>query len=122
MSRGANFGWNLPPGVRECDIPGNRPKDAEVELYVVLTQGEVDDLRDNGDWDEEEIKNQLLDQKPRPTHRELKKRISERIKKIEEDSRFQDESALVEVNAPLALIQVHLKSEHQALKWVLENL
>ena len=116
-----NFGWDLPPGVRECDIPGNRPQDAEVELYIVLTQGEVDDMHDDG-WDLAEIKRQLLDQKPRPTHREMQKRIHERIKVIEKDDRFQAPDAQVQINAPLALIQVSFKAEHRALKWVLENL
>ena len=28
------FGWNLPPGVRASDIPGNRPEDEEWERIV----------------------------------------------------------------------------------------
>ena len=29
-----DFGWDLPPGVRECDIPGNRPEDIEYEKLM----------------------------------------------------------------------------------------
>ena len=44
-----------------------------------------------------------------------------RIKEIEGDSRYRDQPALVQVNAPLALIQVRLKSERQTLLWVMDN-
>jgi hypothetical protein len=40
------------------------------------------------------------------------------ILKIETDSRFRDKPALVQVNAPLALIQVEMKARHQALSEV----
>ena len=36
---------NLPPGVSEHDLPGSRPEDQEVELTIVLSKGEIDDLR-----------------------------------------------------------------------------
>ncbi len=36
---------NLPPGVNESDIPGNRPQDQEVEISILLTVGEVRALR-----------------------------------------------------------------------------
>jgi len=39
---------------------------------------------------------------------------------IEADSRFQAEPALVQVNAPLALIQVEMKAQHALAKQVLE--
>ena len=45
-----------------------------------------------------------------------------RIRHIEKDSRFQDEPADVFINAPLALIQVELTSEHRALRAVLKIL
>jgi len=35
---------NLPPGVNESDIPGNRPEDQECEVVVLLAQYEIDDL------------------------------------------------------------------------------
>ena len=36
---------NLPPGVTEAMIPGNRPEDQEVEIVMVFTEGEIKDLR-----------------------------------------------------------------------------
>lgn len=35
---------NLPPGVNERMIPGNRPEDQEVEVELVLTVGDLDAL------------------------------------------------------------------------------
>lgn len=43
-----------------------------------------------------------------------------RKRNIEEDSRFKDKPANAFVNAPLALIQVHLKAEHHVLDVVLK--
>ena len=37
---------NLPPGVTEGMLPGNRPEDQEVELTLIFTVGEIEDLRD----------------------------------------------------------------------------
>jgi len=48
--------------------------------------------------------------------------IEARIATIEEDSRFQDKPAQVQVNAPLALIQVGMKGELCGLRWVLGKL
>lgn len=48
--------------------------------------------------------------------------ILARIARIEADSRWQagqKKPALVEVNAPLALIQVALDTERRTLRWVL---
>ena len=45
-----------------------------------------------------------------------------RIEEIEADSRFKAKAALVQVNAPLALIQTALHAEHATLKKVLEML
>ena len=36
---------NLPPGVTDSMIPGNRPEDREVEVTLVLSVGDIDDLR-----------------------------------------------------------------------------
>lgn len=36
---------NLPPGVTDAMIPGNRPEDREVEISLVLCVGDIDDLR-----------------------------------------------------------------------------
>ena len=44
------------------------------------------------------------------------------IAKIEADSRYHDKPALVQVNAPLALIQVEMKARKQTLEEVLERL
>lgn len=35
---------NLPPGVTESMIPGNRPEDQEFEFNIVLTKGEIENL------------------------------------------------------------------------------
>ena len=36
---------NLPPGVTESMIPGNRPEDQEIECVIYLSQHEIDDLK-----------------------------------------------------------------------------
>jgi len=36
---------NLPPGVTESMLPGNRPEDEEIEVFLVFTRGEIDDLK-----------------------------------------------------------------------------
>ena len=36
---------NLPPGISECDLPGSRPEDIEVETIITFSQGEIDELR-----------------------------------------------------------------------------
>src|SRR5690606_28791822 len=45
---GGDFGWSLPPGVRECDIPGCRPEDAEEEVTLTLTLGELAEIDEFG--------------------------------------------------------------------------
>ena len=35
---------NLPPGVTESDLPGNRPEEETVSLEIELEQGEIDEL------------------------------------------------------------------------------
>ena len=35
---------NLPPGVTESMLPGNRPEDRECEFVVILSAGEMDQL------------------------------------------------------------------------------
>ncbi len=50
--------------------------------------------------------------------------IKKRIEAIEADDRYQsglEHPATVEINAPLALIQVGFETELKALKWVLEG-
>ena len=39
---------NLPPGVTDSMIPGNRPEDEEVEITITLCKGELDYIRDRG--------------------------------------------------------------------------
>ena len=36
---------NLPPDVSESQIPGNRPDDEEIEFTLVLTIGDIQDLK-----------------------------------------------------------------------------
>ena len=50
-----------------------------------------------------------------PTEEEIRKRLAE----IDADDRYHYEAAEVEINAPLALIQVDMKAEAYALAWVL---
>ena len=50
--------------------------------------------------------------------------IEARIKVIEADTRYQsglEHPAEIQINAPLALIQLSLEVEIKALKWVLGN-
>lgn len=52
------------------------------------------------------------------------KELRARIREIEKDARYQSglkSPALVQINAPLALIQVSMKAEVQALRWVLRE-
>lgn len=53
---------------------------------------------------------------------ELKEEIEKRLERIESDERIDYEPANVEVNAPLALIQVRLTTERDTLKWVLDQM
>lgn len=36
---------NLPPGVTDSMIPGNRPEDQEIEVPMIFSVGEIDALR-----------------------------------------------------------------------------
>lgn len=36
---------NLPPGVTDDMIPGNRPEDQEVETWMIFSVGEIEALR-----------------------------------------------------------------------------
>ena len=47
--------------------------------------------------------------------------IKKRLKKILSDERLGYPSANVQVNAPLALIQLQLETERDILKWVLKQ-
>lgn len=51
-----------------------------------------------------------------------KAEIKDVIKKIEADERLSYEPAKVEVNAPLALVQVNLQAKVDTLKWVLKEI
>ena len=57
---------NYPPGVTESMIPGNRPEDQEVEVTIVLTKGDIDDIineyPENYGFIWDDIKNQIKDQ------------------------------------------------------------
>lgn len=50
-----------------------------------------------------------------------KKQIEEKIKEIEADERYKASPAVLDVNAPLALIQIGMESQVRALKWVLRK-
>jgi hypothetical protein len=47
--------------------------------------------------------------------------IREQIAKLEADERYSYPPAQVQINAPLALIQVELEAKVQTLKWVLRT-
>lgn len=50
------------------------------------------------------------------------KEIKEQLKKLKDDVRVKKyKKAIVEINAPLALIQTELESKIQALEWVLKS-
>mgnify|MGYP000372920393 CR=1 FL=1 len=51
---------------------------------------------------------------------ELREKILEEIRKIEEDDIMQQPTATIDVNAPLALMQCTLDGQIQALKLVLK--
>lgn len=65
---------------------------------------------------------------PAPTHDVIRRYddtcnwLAEKITKIERDARFSYPPALVQVNAPLALIQVELNALHQAYTETLKRL
>jgi hypothetical protein len=50
-----------------------------------------------------------------------KKEIRQKIAEIKRDNRYKAPPAQVQINAPLALIQVSLGSHIQALEWVLDD-
>lgn len=47
--------------------------------------------------------------------------IRERINQIESDERYKARPATVDINAPLALMQMGMGSEREALLWVLKD-
>lgn len=51
------------------------------------------------------------------TEEEMEKRLSE----INSDSRLRGKPATIQINAPLALIQLALETERDTLKWVLDK-
>jgi hypothetical protein len=51
-----------------------------------------------------------------------KDQILAMIKELKDDERHKYEPALVQINAPLALIQVSIQSRIDALRWVLEEI
>lgn len=52
----------------------------------------------------------------------LRKWLKDEIALVESDERFHYKPALVQVNAPLALIQIQLKTRHMALTECLKRL
>ncbi len=47
------FGWDLPPGVRTCDLPGNRPEDIAWERACELAYEELEEELDREPTDPE---------------------------------------------------------------------
>jgi hypothetical protein len=52
----------------------------------------------------------------------LRQQIQAKIKELKADSRHKQKPALVEINAPLALIQVDIQAKINALEWVLKTM
>lgn len=52
----------------------------------------------------------------------IKQKIKKRIAELEKDDRFTQPTASVQINAPLALIQVGIASKIDALQWVLDEM
>jgi len=50
-----------------------------------------------------------------------KQKIKEEMEQLQADERLSYPPALVQVNAPLALIQVELKAKLKTLQWVLSD-
>ena len=51
------------------------------------------------------------------------KQIKKRIREIEDDDRYQsglENPATIDINAPLALIQLSFETEIKVLKWILK--
>ena len=48
------------------------------------------------------------------------KEIKEMLEKFESDERLQQPTATIQINAPLALIQLELETKVITLKWVLD--
>lgn len=46
LEKGDNDMSNLPPGVTDSMIPGNRPEDQEEEITIILTKGDIIDIID----------------------------------------------------------------------------
>ncbi len=67
---------NLPPGVTENMIPGNRPEDEEVEIVMNFTKGDISNLRY---YYHEQIK------KPRQNRHELWAIVENMIELFSED-------------------------------------
>ena len=55
-------------------------------------------------------------------HKQMREKITEKIREIEEDDIMQQPKALVQINAPVALMQCTREGQIQALNFVLELL
>ena len=47
--------------------------------------------------------------------------IKNKIKELKADDRYKQKPALVQINAPLALIQVDIQAQIDTLEWVLRD-
>lgn len=50
-----------------------------------------------------------------------RKQVEERLETLKDDKRLEYESASVDTNAPLALVQTNLKAKVSALEFALDN-
>jgi len=57
----------------------------------------------------------------RGDHMKTEAEIKKEIDRIKADHRMKRKPAIVDINAPLALIQCHLEGQVAALRWVLDE-
>jgi len=53
---------DLPPGVTESMIPGNRPEDEAVEVTITLTRGDIDGILNGYVFNKEMIWDDIVEQ------------------------------------------------------------
>lgn len=68
---------NLPPGVTEGMIPGNRPEDEEIEITMIFSRGEIDELRQY---------NQIQMQLPVTSRHELWVTVSNMVEQFDDET------------------------------------
>ncbi len=112
---------NLLEAVQSLDIPGYDLLDLSVEtlIYSFESMDESASVFMAESFFKKFIQNFKKDKKEQNM---VIEKIQDMITEIEKDDRFKAEPAAVQVNAPLALIQVELSTKRTVLKSVLKML